>query len=327
MNTGMLGKIACIALAAAALAACKKEEEGPKPCCEQPEIPAGVAKFKVLADTVSGPSDGLKVVLRAALTQPAKREQVYMPLKILYRHAMTRTPLEPIHVEAWLYAPEADAKAGSESNAVAKLIKEQSDKAPQCENRVKYDFPEEIERAFIWSTQGEQALAEDMNDTCHIAEKKKVARFDEKFTHKAAYKLDPATGSVEVTHYFLEMGKDEYVADLKLNSAAASWAEFMTSMFSHAEPLKVLTFVGVYKDEPVIKIAVTRPQFDNVLARLQEQIAAHASITFQNIGMGRMNDQKAYKDQETFKSKTYKAALDKLPKEQVYISPKLKWFK
>jgi hypothetical protein len=320
----MFGKLACIALTAASLGACDEKKDGPKPCCEQPTIPPGVAKFRVVAESISGPSDGMKVVLRAALTQPAKRDQVYKPLQILYGHAMAPKPLEPIHVEAWLYSNEADAQGGSDAKAIAKIIKTQSDKGPRCENNVKYDFGEEVERAFIWSTQGEQALAEDMNDTCHIGEKKKVARFDEKFAHKTSYKIDPAAGSVEVTYHYLDMGKDEYVADLKFNSAAASWTEFMTSMFSHAEALKVLTFVGMYKEEPVFKIAVSRPQFDNVLARLQEQIAAHASITFQNIGMGRMNDQKAYKDQETFKSKTYKAAIAKLPKEQVFVSGKLK---
>lgn len=329
MKPGMSGKLALSQLALGAMlltGACEKKE-APKVCCEQPEIPANVPKFKVVADDVSGPGDGLKVLLRAGLTQPAKRDQLYGPLKILYAYAMKRTPLEPIHVEALLFANESDAKDGNEARAVAKVIREQKDAAPRCENKMKYDFAEQVERAYIWSTQGEQVLAEDLNDTCHIAEKKKVARYDEKFTHKTTYTFDPARGSVTISYPFLEMGKDEYVANLKLNSVMATWSEFMTSMFSKVETLKEYVFNGVYKDESVVKISVTKEQFENTLARLQEQIASHAAFTFQVIGMGKKSSEAAEKEQEKFKSKTYKDALDKLPKGQVTIASSLKWSK
>ena len=330
MKPGMHGKSAFSAAVLGAmllLPSCERKGEGPKPCCDQPDIPAGVAKFKIVADDVSGPGDGLKVMLRAGLTQPAKRDQIYGPLKVLYAYAMKRSPLEPIHVEAWLYANEGAAQEGGEASVIAKVIREQKDQAPRCENRVKYDFPEQVDRAYIWSTRGEQELQEDLNDTCHIAEKKKVVRYDEKFTHKTTYALDPARAGVEITYPYLEMGKDEYVAELKLNSALGTWAEFMTSMFSKVDGLKEMAFNGVYKDEPAVKIRVTRDQFENILARLQEQIASHAAFTFQVIGMGKKTSEAAEKEQEKFKSKSYKAALEKLPKEQVSISPKLKWVK
>jgi len=329
MKPGMYGKIALSQFAIFAMlltGACEKKE-APKTCCEQPEIPAGVPKFKVVADEVSGPGDGLKVVLRAGLTQPAKRDQLYGPLKILYAYAMKRTPLEPIHVEALLFANESDAKDGNEARALAKVIREQKDPAPHCENNMKYDFAEQVERAYIWSTQGEQVLAEDLNDTCHIAEKKKVARYDEKFTHKTSYAFDPARGSVTITYPYLEMGKDEYVANLKTNSALGTWAEFMTSMFSKVETLKEFVFTGLYKDEPVVKISVTKEQFENTLARLQEQIASHAAFTFQVIGMGKKSTEAAEKEQEKFKSSSYRSALDKLPKGQVTLASSLKWAK
>jgi hypothetical protein len=139
------------------------------------------------------------------------------------------------------------------------------------------------------------------------------------------YKLDTGNQAVEISYPFLEMGKDEFVADLKLNSAMASWAEYMTSMFSNAEQLKSLTFIGIWKEEPAIKISISRQQYDAALSRLQETIASHAAITFQTIGMGAKSSEAAEKEQEQFKSKTYKDALAKLPKEQVTISPNLKW--
>ncbi len=329
MKPGMYGKLALSQLAIGALLftnACEKKV-APKVCCEQPEIPANVPKFKIVADDVSGPGDGLKVILRAGLTQSAKRDQLYGPLKVMYAYAMKRTPLEPIHVEALLFANESDAQTGNPARAVAKVIREQKDTAPRCENNMKYDFAEQVERAYVWSTQGEQALAEDLNDTCHIAEKKKVARYDETFTHKTTYTFDAARSSVTISYPYLEMGKDEYVANLRTNSALATWAEFMTSMFSKVETLKEFVFNGIYKEEPVVKISVTREQFDNTLARLQEQIASHAAFTFQVIGMGKKSSEAAEKEQEKFKSTTYKAALDKLPKGQVTLASSLKWAK
>jgi len=328
MKTGMTGKTGTLLLlvsATLAAAGCDKKDEGPKPCCTQIDIPPGVAKFTVVADDVTGPSDGQKVIMKLGMVQAAKRDQMYKPMQVLYANVMKRTAFEPIHFEGWFYASESDAKAGSASNVIAKIVREQSDRAPKCENNVKYDFAEQVDRAFIHSTRGEQELQEDLNDTCHIGEKKKQVRYDEKFAHKITYKLDAGNQAVEITHPFLDMGKDEYVADLKINSVMGQWAEYMTTMFSNAQQLKSLTFVGLYKEEPVARISISRQQYDEALSRLQETIASHAAITFQTIGMGAKSSEAAEKEQEQFKSKTYKDALGKLPKEQVTISSQLKW--
>jgi hypothetical protein len=77
-------------------AACSTEKsEAPKACCEQPKIPAGVTPFVVVADDVTGPSDGQKVIMRVGAAQPIKRDQVFPVLHLLYRHAMTRNVFEP----------------------------------------------------------------------------------------------------------------------------------------------------------------------------------------------------------------------------------------
>lgn len=328
MKTGMTRKTGTtflILTAALTGAACKEKAEGPKPCCTQIDIPPGVPKFTIVADDVTGPSDGQKVMIRAGMLQPVKRDEIYAPMKLLYANVMKRTVFEPIHFEGWFYASESEARNGGEGSIIAKIVREQTDRAPKCENNLKYDFAEQVDRAFIHSTRGEQELQEDLNDTCHIAEKKKVVRYDEKFRLKTSYKVDVGNQAVEINYPYVEMGKDEYVANLKINSAMAAWAEYMTSMFSKAEQLKSLTFVGMWNDEPVVKISVSREQYDSMLSRLQETVAAHAAITFQSIGMGAKSSEAAEKEQEQFKSKTYKDALAKLPKEQVSISPNLKW--
>jgi hypothetical protein len=120
------------------------------------------------------------------------------------------------------------------------------------------------------------------------------------------------------------MGKDEYPEKLRLTSAMRDWVEQLNVFFGKVDELAEMTFVGVWNDDPVAKITVTRPQFQGSLSALQEAVASHANVTFASLGLHRKDDKAAAKEQDTFQSQTYKAALAKLPKNQVFLSPKLK---
>jgi hypothetical protein len=315
-----LGLLAPGILAALGACATDKPPERP-PCCQQAEIPAGVTPFKIVSDDTSGPSDGQKVLLRAALSRPIKRDEVYPVLHTLYRHAMKRGPFEPIHLVADVYPGEAAAAAGGDAQVIARISREQSQIAPRCDNRVLYDFNEQIERAFAASLGRGQE--EKMDDSCRLDPPKKVARFDDTFSHKASYKVDTSRQAVTVTFPYLEMGKDEYVETLKLTSALTYWIEFVTGLFRKVPDLKEVSYHGVHDDADVLKITVTREQFERDFTGLQESIAAHAAVTFQSIGLGRSSDKAAEREQETFKLKAYRGALAMLPKSQVTISPRL----
>ena len=143
--------------------------------------------------------------------------------------------------------------------------------------------------------------------------KKKIARFDDKFTHKPEMKVDEAKKSVDVTYPYLETGKDEYVSNLNFNSAMTYWAEFTTTMFGKAPELQQVNYSGILNDQPVLKISTTRQQFDAKLSTVQETIASYSAITFAKLGLHKSDDKGARKDQEEHKTKTYKAALSFLP--------------
>ena len=309
------------ALSAVAAFSCKTEQPAaPTTCCDQPKIPPGVPAFTVIRDEVSGPSDGQDVKLHVALRQKTKRDDIYPALQFLYRYAMTRNTFEPSNFLGAFYATEGEAQTGG--NVVAKIWRERGDKGPKCENGIKLEFGEEVQKAFAHSlNRGEE---EDLSDTCHLGEKKKVVRFDDKFTHKPAMKLDEAHHAVEVTYPYLDTGKDEYVKDLSFNNAMTYWAEFTTTMFAKAPELQEVTYSGLLDDQPVLKITVTRQQFDQRLSTVQETIASYSAITFAKLGLHKTDDKGARKDQEEHKMKTYKTALSFLPKNQVTISPKLK---
>src|SRR3954463_15953629 len=317
-----------VSLGAAAVAAllslssCQTEKPAaPTTCCDQPKIPAGIPAFTVVRDEVSGPTDGQDVKMHVALKQKTKRDDIYPAMQFLYRYAMTRKTFEPTTFMGAFYTTEGEAQTGG--NPIAKIWREHGDKGPKCENNIKLEFKEEVEKAFAWSLN--RAEPETLEDTCHLEVKKKIARFDDKFTHKPEMKVDEAKKSVDVTYPYLETtGKDEYVSNLNFNSAMTYWAEFTTTMFGKAPELQQVNYSGILNDQPVLKISTTRQQFDAKLSTVQETIASYSAITFAKLGLHKSDDKGARKDQEEHKTKTYKAALSFLPKDQVMVSPKLK---
>jgi len=300
---------------------CKTEQPAaPTTCCDQPKVPPGIAAFIVVRDEVSGPSDGQDVKIHVALKQKTKRDDIYSALQFLYRYAMTRNTFEPVGFLGAFYNTEGDAQTGG--NPVAKIWRDRGDKGPKCENAIGLEFPEEVQKAFLHSlNRGE---VEDLNDSCHLNEKKKETHIDDKFTHKPTIKIDPARHAVEVSYPYLETGKDEYAKTLSFNNAMTYWAEFLTAMFLKAPELKEVTYSGILDDQAVLKITVTRQEFDQHLSNVQETIASYAAITFAKLGLHKTDDKGALKDQEQQKTKTYKAALSSLPKDHVSVSSKLK---
>ncbi len=219
--------------------------------------------------------------LHVALKQKTKRDDVYPALQFLYRYAMTRNTFEPTTFLGAFYNTEGEAQTGG--NPVAKIWREHGDKGPKCENAIRLEFPEEVQKSFAYSLG--RAEPEDLEDTCRLNEKKKIVRVDDKFTHKPTMKIMEAQKAVEVTYPYLESGKDEYEKTLTFNSAMTYWAEFLTAMFSKAPELQQVTYIGVLDDQPVLKITTTRQEFDQHLSNVQETIASYAAITFAKLGM------------------------------------------
>ena len=210
--------------AVALIPACQTDKaDAPKACppdCDQPKIPPGVPAFQVVRDESTGPSDGQDVTIRVVLKQKTKRDQIYPALHFLYRYAMTRTTFGPRNFTGEFY--NSDAEAASGASAAAKVWRTHEDKGPKCDNAIKLELPEQVEKAFAYSMN--RGAPEDLEDTCHLNEKKKAERFDDKFTHKPTFTVDPATKGVEVQYPYIETGKDEYVKKLSFNTAMTYWA-------------------------------------------------------------------------------------------------------
>jgi len=313
----------CLVVIPAWLTGCKTEKAAParscSPECDQPKTPPGVPPFHVVKDDATGPSDGQDVVIRVVLKQKVRHDAIYPALSFLYLYAMSRDTFQPRNFSGEFYLSDADATAGT--SPAAKIFKTQQDQGPKCENAIKMELPEQVEKAFAHSmNRGE---VEDLEDTCHLNEKKKIARVDDNFKHKPTFKVDEATKSAEVTYPYLESGKDEYVSSLSFTAAMTFWAEFMNTMFQKAQDLQQITYIGLLNDEPALKITVTRKEYESKLSTVQETIASYAAIIFAKLGMHKIDDKGAKAEQESHNAEMYKQALAFLPKDHVMISPKL----
>ena len=83
--------------------------------------------------------------LHVALKQKTKRDDIYPALQFLYRYAMTRKTFEPTNFLGAFYATEGEAQTGG--NPLAKIWREHGDKGPKCENNIKLEFNEEVDKA------------------------------------------------------------------------------------------------------------------------------------------------------------------------------------
>ncbi len=314
-------RLAVPALVLALGSACpEKKMEEAKICCDQPKIPAGVAPFKIVGDDATGLYDERVVKIKAVLSSPADRTQIFPVLHTIYRHAMTRDTNEPLQFEADVYANEAAATAGGPG--IARIARPRGKLAPECENRVAYTFDQAANIAFgeIFLRKAE----EEGSDTCKLNESKDQKPVDEGWKLRPAIVIDGAAQTATLTYPFRKDTEDAYVEEIKFTSVMKTWIDFASAFFHKVPDLKNLTFVGIHKDAEVLKISLSGEQFNKGFSGLQEDIAAYAAVTFQKLGMGAGSEKAVLKDRENFQTKTYKTALGSLPKDQVTIAKNLK---
>ena len=143
----LIPAVGLLALLSASRVRRASSRPAPTTCCDQPKIPPGVPAFTVVRDEVhAARRDGQDVKLHVALKQKTKRDDIYPALQFLYRYAMTRKTFEPTTFLGAFYATEGEAQTGG--NPIAKIWREHGDKGPKCENNIKLEFNEEVEKAF-----------------------------------------------------------------------------------------------------------------------------------------------------------------------------------
>src|SRR5207245_1760223 len=110
----------------------------------------------------------------------------------------------------------------------ASCIKRQSDKGPTFENRVPLTFPKAVTAALGSGT------------------------FVGKIQPKV--EVDEASHRVTLTLPFVEPGKDEWAERLTYNLAIVTFTDYAQRLYQSVPEMDGLTFIGVWKDQPAVRI-------------------------------------------------------------------------
>ena len=281
-------------------------------CPAQSEQPAGGAgpapdtacpkdfptTCKVLKDSTDVKTNSTEYhVLLAADTKHSDAEKL---LKSLYRHLMTRRDTEPAALAGYLYTSEAQFSTPPAS-PVASLIKSPEAKIPLFENKIALELWQQVEYALD--------LAK---------------RDDRKFKRQLAYRAEADTGRVTVTVPYTESGKEDWAAKLSFSQVMNQFTESTQLLFSRAPDLKQLHYVGVWQDKEVARIEVSRAEWSTLqLREVEERIGSLHGRVFQELSLGKGNDESADRSMNARVSAEYRKVLAQL-KGHAFVSPQLK---
>jgi hypothetical protein len=262
-------------------------------CPSQTEAPAGPVAdttspkdsplaFKVLEDR----TDNNAVEYHVLLAEGTKHDDVEGLLKYLYRYLSTRRD-EPASVAGYVYFNEAGYRTPPRA-PIAQVVRKSGENGPAFENRVPLEFWQEIKEAI-------------------------GPRSDEKFKLQMKVERDDTQKTVTLTVPYTEPGEDRWADHISFNQAMNTFTDLAQAMFSKVPELKQLTFVGLYKDKEVVRIALDREDYKAVqLSEIDERIGQHHGTAFLKLATGKGTDKSVAKENATVIAKEYRAMLAQL---------------
>jgi hypothetical protein len=270
---------------AAAPAAAQGETTSPK---DSPQ------SYRVLSDEVNKAANTIEYHV---LIAPSKHDDVEKLLKYLYRHLMTRDEPAPAALAAYVYSDESQYKTPPRS-PVASVVQKSGDVGPTFEDKVPLEFWQQVDQALDHGDKGWKL-------------EKKVERND-------------AQKSLSITVPYTEPGKDLWAEQLSFNMSMNVFTDTAQALFEKVPELSVVTFVGRWKDEDVVRIDIDRPTYQKLnLADIDEQIGQLHGRAFLELSTGHSSDQKAAKENSQRLAGVYKKMLAGL-KGHAVVSAKLK---
>ena len=138
------------------------------------------------------------------------------------------------------------------------------------------------------------------------------------------YRAEADTGRVTVTVPYTESGKEDWAAKLSFSQVMNQFTESTQLLFSRAPDLKQLHYVGVWQDKEVARIEVSRAEWSTLqLREVEERIGSLHGRVFQELSLGKGNDESADRSMNARVSAEYRKVLAQL-KGHAFVSPQLK---
>jgi hypothetical protein len=298
-----LYSVAVAVTVAVVLSGCPETPPPAGPTAETESPKSSPVHYKVLKDdTVNN-----AVEYHVLIAETVKHDEVQKLLEYLYRHVMTRRDVEPASMGGFVYTTET-AFATPPRTPIAQVVRKSGEIGPTFENKVPLEFWQEVKEAL--EPRG--------------ADGKPTARRDEKWTLKLKVDRDDAQKTLTLTQPYTEQGEDKWAPTLSFNQAMQEFCDSARALFDNVPDLAGMTFVGVWNDKDVVKIALTRADYNTVkLSEIDERIGQHHGTAFLKLSTGKGTDQSVAKENAAVIAKEYRAMLTQL-KGKATVSPTLK---
>lgn len=276
--------------------------------CEQTKVPAGPAPdtvspkdspvaYTVLEDSTANG----RVQYHLLVADGTSHDAAQGLLRYLYRYLMQRRDDEPAGVAAYVYTTEAAYRTPPRT-PVAEVVKAPDDLGPTFTNRLPLSVRQELEQALHPRRAGEndEQLAKRLAD-------------EHKDKLQVTLETDEAHKTATVRVPFTESGKDEWAAALSFNQAMNRFTDTAIAAFDGAPDLAGLLFIGVWKGDEVLRVALSREDYTAAhLSDLEDRIGQLHGRVFLELATERKSEAQATKENAGRIAKEYRAMLGKL---------------
>jgi hypothetical protein len=240
-------------------------------------------KYKVLKDETVNNS----VEFHVLVADGTKHDDVGKLLEYLYRHTMTRKEDQPAATACYVYTTEAAFQTPPRT-PVATIIRKSGELGPTTENKVPFEFWQEVKMAL-------------------------EPRRDEKWKLSVKVERDDAQKTVAITTPYTEPGEDKWAKELSFNQALQTFTDTAQALFEKVPDLRSMTYTGVWNDKEVVKIALSRADYSALkLNEIDDRIGQHHGRAFLELATGKGTDKSVAKENANLIAKEYRAMLAQL---------------
>lgn len=296
--TGMKRNIAVFSGIALAIACAK--DDAPKLTFTPYEAPSGVPDPQTVKDEAIDEVGRVGIDTVLVMPRSTEYEQLDRLLQSIGRQARTRSGFKnaprPQFVDVRIYT---DAAKTGDANGWVGRLQLKGDGEPVIDMRLPFPLGKTV--------------------------KKMIDERPEYGTIKPKVNSGDAEGRLELTIPYVSPGEDHYVKKLGYGDAIQEFNSWTLMMFRKLPALKDFTFVGEHNGKEVVRIRITREQYEQInITKVEEDLGAFSGQFMAGQMQGAISDEAVAAKLAKERREVYGAMLKQLPPDQVVISKTLK---
>lgn len=264
--------------------------------------PLGVGKVTVVSDVSMNPDTGGECTVISVVQPDVDRDELDRLMSSFYRQVKDRRGFRkgdsPARIDLRFYVREDQAKATG-SDWLAQVL--YSGGEPTMTNRQKAPLLKWVKKALGNQPEFSGPL-------------------------KPQILADPQAQSLEITIPFVsDDGSGKYVEKLGYVKAITEFVSYTRTLFDKIGELKKLTFIGKHDDAVVMKIWLTREQYNEIdMRQVEENLGAFQGQFIELILSKQISEKAVEAKVIKERRRVYRETLARLPKEQVELAQGLR---